>query len=141
MDFEDRVILSSADLCSMLNCVMDDFLRYALESIKTNIFSTRSDTWSFGVTMYEIFSLGKQPNLKVDLIIDDIKNGMVYIDEKTPLCELVRALENGIRLPCPAGLSLEVYTEVMYPCWNEDSRKRPPFSILCRRIQELLKNY
>ncbi|XP_070150583.1 tyrosine-protein kinase hopscotch [Polyergus mexicanus] len=114
---------------------------YAPESIKKNIFSTRSDIWSFGVTMYEIFSLGKQPNLKIDRIINNIKNGEVYIDENNLLPEFIIALENGIRLPCPAGLSLEVYTEVMYPCWNEDSHKRPPFPILCRRIQELLKNY
>lgn len=36
---------------------------YALESLRNGKFSPRSDVWSFGVTMCEMFSHGEEPNL------------------------------------------------------------------------------
>lgn len=108
--------------------------------MKENLFSSYTDVWSFGVTMYEIFSLGQQPNLKVNVTdnLTNVKIGTLYGDN---LNDLIKAVEHGIRLPCPDGLALEVYRQIMYPCWNKDSHERPSFSTLCQRIQELLQNY
>lgn len=113
---------------------------YAPESLIDGKFSSRSDVWSFGVTMYEIFSLGKDPNLpQTDLD----KNTMEKRDDtdKTIFITLVAPLQRGIRLPCPPKCPQEVYRHLMYPCWNLESHKRPSFATLCRSIEELLNKY
>lgn len=38
----------------------------ALESIRDQIFSTYSDVWSFGIFMWELFSLGESPYPGID---------------------------------------------------------------------------
>ena len=37
---------------------------YAPECLKQQMFAKASDIWSFGVTMWEIFSFGKKPEYK-----------------------------------------------------------------------------
>lgn len=114
----------------------DDFLRYAPESLRDGKFSSRSDVWSFGVTMYETFSLGEDPKLP-DIVT---YRNLHYIEEKGS-AELLSALESGARLPCPPTCPQEIYTKLMYPCWNIQSHERPDFATLCRQIQNLLTKY
>lgn len=100
---------------------IDRARRYAPESLKTFSFSHQSDIWSFGVTLWEMMSYGKDP---------------AYPGEVKDEC-LLEVLEQGIRLECPDSCPLEVY-HVMLSCWKEDVT-RPSFGELKRKFEDMQK--
>ncbi|XP_014602066.1 PREDICTED: tyrosine-protein kinase hopscotch isoform X2 [Polistes canadensis] len=115
---------------------------YAPESLRDGKFSARSDVWSFGVTMYEIFGLGEDPKLPaigLDKSVNEI-NGIKTVLEDGA-AELLAALERGSRLPCPPTCPQNIYVKLIYPCWHLQSHKRPNFASLCRNIREFLNHY
>ncbi|VDN97103.1 unnamed protein product [Rodentolepis nana] len=94
---------------------------YAPESIYYKTFSTASDVWSFGVCLWEMFSLGEHP----------------YADQDS--FEVLRQLEEGVRLPRPRLASDEVYG-VMLDCWAYAPEARPKFSHLLAIFRHLATN-
>ena len=89
------------------------FIRYAPESLAYWKFSTQSDVWSYGVTLYEMFSRGADPN---------------FVSGDHSL--LLTALQQGRRLPCPPLCPRVVYRELMQPCWEAEASQRPSFNAL-----------
>eukprot|EP00731_Ephydatia_muelleri_P015940 Em0009g364a len=94
----------------------------ALESFHDGIFSEKTDVWSYGVTCWEVFTLGKIPYPGV-----------------TPF-SLVKYLDEGGRLekPSNAACSDEIY-HVMKSCWNVSSDERPSFAELVLTITSVLE--
>lgn len=84
---------------------------YAPESYNYGTFSHKSDVWSFGVTIWEMYSFGNQP----------------YGDRKG--AQAIKAIDEGERLLCPEDCPLDVYN-VMLKCWEYDAERRPTFSEL-----------
>lgn len=82
-----------------------------------NIFFIRS--WSFGVLLWEIFSLSGTP-------YPGIKTG-----------ELVKFLRSGERLEKPQFATQEMYI-LMRDCWEEDPRRRPIFRSLVEDLEKML---
>ncbi|EFO83138.1 hypothetical protein CRE_12996 [Caenorhabditis remanei] len=81
----------------------------APETFRNNTTDEKSDVWSFGVCLYELFTLGKTPNL--DVRIEDVE----------------MFLKSGGRLPEPTFCTSKVYN-FMKLCWDFEPKKRPCFS-------------
>lgn len=85
------------------------------ESIMYGKFSVESDIWSFGVLLWEIFSLGVQPYLGYS---------------NSEVTELVCRRQ---LLPCPDPCPSPIYS-LMLECWHETPSRRPSFSDLHTRL-------
>ncbi|KAL5292631.1 JAK2.2 family protein [Megaselia abdita] len=86
---------------------------YSPETIELETFSFYSDVWSYGVTLFEIFSRGEIPNL--------------IPGQEISHSELLDRLNNGERLKKPKHCPLRIYHELLLPCWNGDPKSRPEF--------------
>ena len=104
--------------------------RYAPESIKVPPeFIHKSDVWSFGVTLWEILSLGEIPKY-------------LDIDNNKP-SELLSAYRAGKRLPRPEKgvLFTKELWEFMQLCWTYTSELRPIFNELNSKIKAVQNNF
>lgn len=93
----------------------------APEAIFDKIYTTQSDVWSFGVLMWEIFSLGASPYPGVQ------------IDE-----DFCCRLKEGTRMRAPEYASSEIY-QTMLDCWHGEPLQRPTFTELVERLGDLLQ--
>ncbi|KAF3698073.1 Tyrosine-protein kinase Tec [Channa argus] len=84
-------------------------------------YSSKSDVWSFGVVMWEIYSEGRTP-----------------FENRTNL-EVVNDITRGIRLYRPHQASQPLYS-IMYRCWHEKPQGRPSFSELLEEIRKMAEN-
>ncbi|NWX14347.1 BMX kinase, partial [Aegotheles bennettii] len=71
-------------------------------------FSSKSDVWAFGILMWEVFTLGKQPYELYDNM------------------QVIEKVSQGFRLYRPQLVSDIIY-QIMYNCWHELPEKRPTF--------------
>ncbi|XP_048347048.1 vascular endothelial growth factor receptor 3 isoform X1 [Sphaerodactylus townsendi] len=93
----------------------------APESIFDKVYTTQSDVWSFGVLLWEIFSLGASPYPGVQ------------INE-----EFCQRLKDGTRMRAPEYATAEIY-RIMLSCWYGDPKERPTFSDLVEILGDLLQ--
>ncbi|XP_060634517.2 vascular endothelial growth factor receptor 2 [Anolis sagrei] len=93
----------------------------APETIFDRVYTIQSDVWSFGVLLWEIFSLGASPYPGVK------------IDE-----EFCRRLKEGTRMRPPDYTTPEMY-QTMLDCWLGDPKQRPTFSDLVEHLGNLLQ--
>ncbi|XP_043065312.1 vascular endothelial growth factor receptor 1 isoform X3 [Drosophila ficusphila] len=92
----------------------------ALESLSSKIFSTYSDVWSFGVVLWEMFSLSKVPYPAIN------SNQ-----------ELFNKLNDGYRMEKPQFAN-KVLHEIMLECWRKNPESRPLFNELEERFASML---
>ena len=91
----------------------------SLESLTKRTFSEKSDVWSFGVTVWEMFNYGLSP-----------WSGVKAVD-------IVRKLKIGERLAEPGKITSDFWV-VAQKCWLSDARLRPSFSDLYKILSELM---
>nr|NP_001162909.1 PDGF- and VEGF-receptor related, isoform H [Drosophila melanogaster]ACZ94200.1 PDGF- and VEGF-receptor related, isoform H [Drosophila melanogaster] len=92
----------------------------ALESLSDHVFSTYSDVWSYGIVLWEMFSLAKVPYPGID-----------------PNQELFNKLNDGYRMEKPKFANQELY-EIMLECWRKNPESRPLFAELEKRFANML---
>ncbi|XP_074834030.1 megakaryocyte-associated tyrosine-protein kinase [Carettochelys insculpta] len=93
----------------------------APEALKHNKFSTKSDVWSFGILLWEVFSYGRAPYPKMTLK------------------EVTEMVEKGYRMEAPEECPPSLYT-LMKSCWELEPGKRPAFKKLTEKLQKELKH-
>ncbi|NXU58950.1 FES kinase, partial [Turnix velox] len=94
----------------------------APEALTYGRYSSESDVWSFGVLLWEAFSLGAVP----------------YANLSNQ--QLREAVEQGLRLEAPAQCPGEVY-RLMQRCWHYDPRQRPGFSAIHQELVAIRKKH
>ncbi|CAL8089961.1 unnamed protein product [Calicophoron daubneyi] len=92
----------------------------AIETLQDSVYSHKTDVWTYGVTLWEIFTYGKRPYEDVET--KDIKDHVM----------------KGGRLTQPEICTLDVYM-VMVKCWMEDYESRPTFAELTRTFHNFCK--
>uniref|UniRef100_A0AAQ6AN45 receptor protein-tyrosine kinase n=1 Tax=Amphiprion ocellaris TaxID=80972 RepID=A0AAQ6AN45_AMPOC len=90
------------------------------ESIFDCVYTFESDVWSYGILLWEIFSLGNSP-------YPGMQVGSAFY----------RMIQEGHRMNRPEFAPIEMY-DMMLCCWNHDPLKRPSFRKLVERTELLL---
>ncbi|CAG5041455.1 unnamed protein product [Parnassius apollo] len=91
----------------------------APESLYDDIFSVKSDIWSFGVLLWEIVTLGSTP-------YPGLSAG-----------DVMRKVRDGHRLEKPEHCRRELYN-IMYYCWEAEPSSRPDFKEVVAMLERLL---
>ncbi|KAL2763461.1 tyrosine-protein kinase Srms, partial [Daubentonia madagascariensis] len=94
----------------------------APEAANYQVFSQKSDVWSFGVLLYEVFTYGQCPY-----------EGMTNH-------ETLQQITRGYRLPRPAACPAEVYV-LMLECWRGSPEERPAFMVLQEKLRALYRRF
>ncbi|XP_077775254.1 tyrosine-protein kinase Fes/Fps isoform X2 [Podarcis muralis] len=92
----------------------------APEALIHGRYSSESDVWSFGILLWEAFSLGATP-------YPNMTNHQTR-----------EAVEKGMRLSIP-DLCPEVVYQLMQKCWEYEPQNRPSFSTIHQELVVILK--
>uniref|UniRef100_A0A4W3I5H2 Fibroblast growth factor receptor n=1 Tax=Callorhinchus milii TaxID=7868 RepID=A0A4W3I5H2_CALMI len=91
----------------------------APEALFDRVYTHQSDVWSFGVMLWETFTLGGSPYPGI------------------PVEELFKLLKEGHRMDKPANCTHELYM-IMRECWHAIPSQRPTFKQLVEDLDRVL---
>ncbi|XP_054544350.1 mast/stem cell growth factor receptor Kit isoform X2 [Talpa occidentalis] len=94
----------------------------APESIFNCVYTFESDVWSYGIFLWELFSLGSSPY-----------PGMP-VDSK-----FYKMIKEGFRMLSPEHAPAEMY-DIMKTCWDADPLKRPTFKQIVQLIEKQISD-
>ncbi|XP_033002639.1 ephrin type-A receptor 6 isoform X3 [Lacerta agilis] len=93
----------------------------APEAIAYRKFSSASDTWSYGIVMWEVMSYGERP----------------YWEMSNQ--DVILSIEEGYRLPAPMGCPASLH-QLMLHCWQKERNHRPKFTDIVSFLDKLIRN-
>ncbi|CAD6195795.1 unnamed protein product [Caenorhabditis auriculariae] len=123
----DNRIIKIADFGLMRACYDNDYYKMlhrswmpvrwmSKEALEQGRFSEASDVWAFGVTLWEVWSYGRQPY------------------ECASNQQVIELIANRHLLECPHNCPPNIYS-LMVECWHENVDRRPTFSEMHSRLQ------
>ncbi|XP_038022621.2 ephrin type-A receptor 2 isoform X2 [Anas platyrhynchos] len=92
----------------------------APEAISYRKFTSASDVWSYGIVMWEVMSYGERPYW-------ELSNH-----------EVMKAINEGFRLPAPLDCPSAVY-QLMMQCWQQERSRRPKFADVVSILDKLIR--
>nr|XP_033777990.1 ephrin type-A receptor 2 [Geotrypetes seraphini] len=92
----------------------------APEAISYRKFTSASDVWSYGIVMWEVMSYGERPYW-------ELSNH-----------EVMKAINEGFRLPAPMDCPSTVY-QLMMQCWQQERSRRPKFTDIVSILDKLIR--
>lgn len=92
----------------------------AIEALLQHEFSFKTDVWSFGILLYEMYSFGEVP----------------FVD--IPTRELGDYLKAGNRPEAPELCNDEIF-KIMQICWQEKPEDRPTFDEILEKLTKVLE--
>ncbi|CAL8093174.1 unnamed protein product [Orchesella dallaii] len=114
-----RQLIETSSYTKKTQCALP-WRHLAIESLRNLEFSVKSDVWAFGVTLWELYTLGDKPYPGLSYTLDFMKY-----------------LETGaLRLSKPDYATNEIY-EFMLMCWRKVPEDRPNASevqIICDKL-------
>ncbi|XP_022081062.1 hepatocyte growth factor receptor-like [Acanthaster planci] len=91
----------------------------APESMERMVYNSKTDVWSYGVLLWELFSRGKKP-------YPDLRNRDVYT-----------FLKEGKRMNPPKFCPKKI-SEIMQECWKDSSKRRCSFRQIVENLEDLM---
>ncbi|XP_041846405.1 tyrosine-protein kinase Fes/Fps isoform X2 [Melanotaenia boesemani] len=92
----------------------------APEALNYGRYTTQSDVWSFGILLWETFSMGMTPYTSMT-------------NQQTR-----EEVEKGYRMSAPHGCPVEI-SRIMSSCWQYDPRNRPSFKKLRAELNAIYR--
>ncbi|KAB5533113.1 hypothetical protein PHYPO_G00128040 [Pangasianodon hypophthalmus] len=93
----------------------------APEAIAYRKFTSASDVWSYGITMWEVISYGERP----------------YWEMSNQ--DVIKAIDEGYRLPAPMDCPVVLH-QLMLDCWEKNRSDRPKFGQIVINLDQLIRN-
>lgn len=90
----------------------------APEALRQKVSTSKSDVWSYGVVMWEIYSFGRAPYPRMN--------------QK----DVVERVQKGYRMEKPESCPKDLYEKVMRWCWEIDAKNRPSFKELSDKLKK-----
>ncbi|CAG5128054.1 unnamed protein product [Candidula unifasciata] len=90
----------------------------APEALRDNTFNTKTDMWSFGILLWEIYSFGRVPYPRIHQT------------------DVIKHIEGGYRMEAPEGCPPEIYS-IMTDAWKLKPADRPTFSQVLSELNSM----